>query len=672
MKKFYLVICLIGISLTSFGQTFLFEDFSSNQMPPAGWTIDNNAAQWSINNGNSAGGIAPEGMFTWTNGTSTSRLISPAVDLTGLNMVSFQFMHYLDDYSGSGYSLGVATRSGGGDWNDVWTVNPTGNIGPVLVDFDITNDDVGQSDFQICLYISGNMYNFDYWYIDDIWLYLPLNLDAGLLVITTSSYLAGPSEVSGIIKNYGSSVITSTEICWQVDDGEVFTTLFNGLSLNFCDTYDFICDQMMDFPVGSYNLKVWIATVNGVQDDNPSNDMAEKDITFVCHTVQHRPCLEEFTSSTCGPCAPFNASFVPWCNTHEDEITLVKYQMDWPGNGDPYYTAEGGVRRNWYGVSWVPWTNLDGTYTDNNLTTINNMFNASMDEPGLVKVIGSNTLSGTVMDINMTALAFADFSNVVIHIVVFEYMTTGNVGSNGETEFFHVMMKMVPDAYGTTVSLEDRVPFSISETVDLAGTNVEEWDDLGVVVIVQDLGSKYIYQSDYTIEDGSFASDATLMSLTVDGEPIPDFSPDVFEYTITLPSGTVEVPLVEATVNDLNALAIIIPANELPGSTTVDVFAEDLATYNTYIVNFDLGTGIINSTIDAVRIYPNPTTGKVFVSGADNAQVNVYNTTGEIVASFSDFSSTMIDLSELSKGIYIMNIEIDNNTVLYKKIILMK
>lgn len=672
MRKFYLVICLIGISLISFGQTYISENFSANQMPPAGWIIDNNAAQWSINNGNSAGGIAPEGKFTWMNGTSTSRLISPAVDLTGLDMVSFQFMHYLDDYSGSGYSLGVATRSGGGDWNDVWTINPTGNIGPVLVDFDITNDDVGQSDFQICLYISGNMYNLDYWYIDDIWLYLPLNLDAGLSVITTSSYLAGPSEVSGIIKNFGSSVITSAEICWQVDDGEVFTTFFDGLSLNFGDTYDFICDQMLDLPIGSYNLKVWIATVNGVQDDNPSNDMAEKNISFVSHTVQHRPCLEEFTSSTCGPCATFNTSFVPWCNTHEDEITLVKYQMNWPGNGDPYYTAEGGVRRNWYGVSWVPWTNLDGTYTDNNLTTINNMFSVSMAEPGLAKVIGSNTLTGTVMDINMTVLPFADFSNVVIHIVVFEYLTTGNVGTNGETEFEHVMMKMVPDANGTTVSLEDRVPFTISETVDLAGTNVEEWDDLGVAVIVQDLGSKYIYQSDYTIEDGSFASDATLMSLTVDGEPVPNFSPDVFEYTILLPAGTVEIPVVEATENDPNALAIIVPANELPGSTIVDVFAEDLATYNTYTVNFNLGTGIGNSTIDAVHIYPNPTTGKVFVSGADNAQVNVYNTTGKIVASFSDFSSIMIDLSELPEGIYIMNIVIDNNTVLNKKISLMK
>ncbi len=36
------------------------------------------------------------------------------------------------------------------------------------------------------------------------------------------------------------------------------------------------------------------------------------------------------------------------------EYSLIKYQMNWPGNGDPYYTEEGGVRRDYYGVSSVP------------------------------------------------------------------------------------------------------------------------------------------------------------------------------------------------------------------------------------------------------------------------------------------------------------------------------
>ncbi len=675
MRKLYFLFCFLGLSVFTFGQTYLLEDFSDNQMPPTGWTIDNLAAQWSINNGNNAGGLAPEAMFSWVSGVSTSRFVSPAVDLTGLEEVSFQFAHFLDDYSGTGYSLGVATRSAGGDWNTVWSVNPTGDIGPETVSMVIDNDDVGAADFQVCIYIDGNTYNLDYWYIDDIWLFTPLNLDASLNAITTPTFLGEPSEVTGVIKNFGATNISSAEISWQVDDGAVTSTTFDGLSVGFGETYAFTCDGIVEMPIGSYNLAVWIETINGVEDDDPTNNSAEKTINFVSHTVSHKPCLEEFTSSTCAPCASFNASFVPWCNDHEDEITLVKYQMNWPGVGDPYYTEEGGVRRNWYGVTWVPWTNLDGTYTDNNMGAIQTMFDASQEEPGLIKLIGNNssvTGEGTVMDIDVTLLAFANFEDVMVQIVVFEYITTQNVMTNGETEFEHVMMKMVPNASGTIVNLEDRVPYTISETVDLAGTNVEEWDDLGVAVIVQDQGSKYIWQSGYTAVDATFANDASLTEITVDGEPLDGFSPDVYDYTVTLPSTAVEVPVVEAMVSDPAGMAIVVPAIELPGSTTVDVYAEDLATHNTYTIQFDLGTGFENETFSALNVYPNPTSGVVYISGADNAKIKLFNTSGAVVAEFDQFNSGKIDLSRMQEGIYFLNIVIDNKTTLNKKISVLK
>ena len=137
-------------------------------------------------------------------------------------------------------------------------------------------------------------------------------------------------------------------------------------------------------------------------------------------------------------------------------------------------------------------------------------------------------------------------------------------------------------------------------------------------------------------------------------------------------AGATEIPVVEASSTDPNATTIIVPATEIPGSTTVDVFAEDLVTSNTYTVNFDFGTGEILNEANAVRIYPNPTTGKVYVSGADNAKVMVYTVTGKLVASYDNFSSTLIDLSDLNEGIYIMNIVIDDKTVLNKKISLLK
>jgi hypothetical protein len=672
MRKLYFLLCFVGLSAFTFGQTFLQEDFSDNQMPPSGWTIDNLASQWSINNGASAGGTAPEAMFTWLSGVSTSRLISPEIDLTGIDAISFQFTHFLDDYSGTGYNLGVATRSGGGAWNDVWTVAPTGDIGPEVVTFEINNSDVGASDFQIAVYISGNTYNLDYWYLDNLWLFVPYNLDASMVMIGTPSFLGGSADVTGAFVNFGQTQINSIEINWQVDDGTVTTTLIDGLSLDFSDQYEFILDGMFDKPIGTYTLTTWIETVNGTTDDNPDNNLLAKTVSVVSNVVYRKVFFEEFTSSTCAPCATLNSQFVPWCEDHFEDISLLKYQMNWPGSGDPYYTAEGGVRKDYYGVSGVPAVFVNGTYIGYQFGGVQPAFDEAVLMPGLLSAISSYTINGTEITIDLTLLPYAAFEDYILHVAVFEYLTTQNATTNGETEFEHVMMKMVPNAYGTTVNLEDRVPFSWSQTIDLNGTFVEEWDDLGVVVWLQEPTSKEVFQSVYGVEDGVFSTDAALTEIMVDGEPLEGFSPDVYDYTVTLSSTAVEVPLVEATVSDPNGLAIIVPANELPGSTTVDVFAEDLATHNTYTVNFDLGTGFGNKAVTALNVYPNPTNGLVYITGADNAKVTVFNTTGAVVAEYSSFNSGQIDLTNLKEGIYFLNIVIDNKTTLNKKISVLK
>jgi len=673
MKKLYILLLLFGLSALTYGQIYLNEDFSDNEMPPDGWSIDAFESRWSVEQTSNAGGAIPEARFSLWPQVGTSHLISPTIDLTGEDSVTITFKHQVWDYAGSGYTLGIATRSSGGDWNDVWTINPTGSIPAEQLSISIDNNDVGAVDFQISFYVDGDFYDINYWYLDDIWLHFPANLDAGMKTISTPTYLTDPSPIEGIIKNFGTTEINDIEISWQLNDGEITTTSFDSLNLAFTDEFNFICAGLIDIHAGTYTLAVWIETVNGVIDDDLANNLQEKTINMASHSVQHRPCLEEFTSSTCGPCAGFNASFDPWWADHEDEITLVKYQMNWPGSGDPYYTAEGGVRRDLYNVIGVPTTFLDAIIANSSMSTIQNLFNASIDKPGLVKVLGSHTLTGTVLDMNATVLPFAAITNAVVHVVVFEYTTYNNASTNGETEFHHVMMKMVPDAYGTSVDLQDRVPVNISESVDLAGTNVEEWDDLGVAIFVQDMeNAKYIFQSGYSLENASYASDALLTWLIVDGVLVPGFSPDVFDYTITLQAGTVEVPEVTAVTEDPNALAIIVPANELPGASTVDVFAEDLITYNTYTVNFDISTGEENVTAKTVNIFPNPTAGQLNISGADNARVTVYNSTGKVVALFDAISSDKINLEQLENGIYFLSIVIDNKTTLNKKISIIK
>jgi hypothetical protein len=585
MKKFYLIGFVIWLPLAIVSQTLLNQNFSSGVWPPSGWTISGYTAQWSLNQGNQAGGTLPEGKFTYISATGTSYFISPNINTTGKTQVILDFRQYLDHYS-SGYSVGVSTRASGGAWHNVWTVSPTGNIGPELKSIIISNSDVGSSAFQFCFLITGNLYNIDYWYIDDISLFAPYNLDASLIKITTPDIIVDYDNVTGILKNSGITTINSLEVKYQIDNGDIYLTPFDGLSITLNSTYSFTCTAPVHLPLGIYNLKVWISKVNGIPDNDPSNDMLTKTIQLASHVVNRKPCFEEFTSSTCPPCATFNSSFVPWCTSHVNDITLIKYQMNWPSPGDPYYTTEGGVRRSYYGVTWVPWLDLNGNFIDTDITAVQTGYNNALLQPGMASIVSSFTLSGTTMNIHATILPYANFNNCRIHLVVFEYITTGNVGTNGETQFHHVMMKMVPDANGTSVNLTERVPFVLNQNVNLSGTHIEEWNDLGVAVILQNYTTKEVYQSAYSAKNGVFSNNALLSDLKIDGITVPGFLPEQYNYIIELPYGTEEIPIVQAVCADPAATPIVIQTFTLPGTSTVDVFAQNLQTHSTYSLNF--------------------------------------------------------------------------------------
>ncbi|MEZ5197671.1 MAG: hypothetical protein R2764_15165 [Bacteroidales bacterium] len=398
--------------------------------------------------------------FTTTNGIHHTRLISPEIDLSGFTAVMIQFNQMYDWFANPAPIAGVATRSGGGDWSNVWMITPTEDLGPEIIYIEVSNEDVGNSDFQFCLFLNGDMYNINYWFVDNLMVFNPLELDAEMLSITTPCYLAGPTEITGSFKSYGTTQISSVDIEWEAN-GNTYPTTISGLTLNFGDTHNFTCDDLFNFPIGSYELKLRIVSVNGIPDDNPENNEVIRSLCMISNTVAKKPCVEGFTSSTCLTCAGFNDQFNPWFENHSNDITLIKYQMNWPPPGDIYYTEEGGFRRALYDVTGIPSLFINGSFVGTPglvplMPEVQSAYDAAIMHPGIMSIASSYLLNGTVIDIEVAVLPFAGVPDAIIHMVVFENLTTGNIGSNGETEFVNVMMKMVPDAEGTAASLADR------------------------------------------------------------------------------------------------------------------------------------------------------------------------------------------------------------------------
>jgi len=429
----------------------------------------------------------------------------------------------------------------------------------------------------MCFFFSGYSYNINDWYLDNIKLEVSKNRDAAMSSIDVPQYSLGNSAVTGTFINMGLDPITSTTVNYKIDQGTVHTTSFTGLNLALGDNYNFTCTDFLNLTPGDYSLMVWVSNVNNLgADENPGNDTLTKILHVASDTVARRPFYEEFTSSTCSPCAQFNSTiYDPFTLQYADDISQVRYQMNWPGSGDPYYTLEGGVRRFFYGCNFVPDLYIDGKQTQTTYAGVYNGFTNSFATPAFLEInsIHSFIVQGTDTSVNVHIEIIPKISgSLTAYAAVIEKITYHNIGSNGETEFYDVMMKMVPDAYGTPVTLVDNQSTTLDVSASLVGTHIERWTDLLVAVWVQDSVTREMFQSSYT--------DSVGVGIR------------------------------------------IIPGNQ------------------------------------ELKIYPNPSTGKIILSGVPEAgNISVFDNMGNHVMEFSKLSGNTMDLGSLPNGLYMVRLQ---------------
>lgn len=218
--------------------------------------------------------------------------------------------------------------------------------------------------------------------------------------------------------------------------------------------------------------------------------------------IQRNSLLEVFTSSTCPPCVPANVNFenvVPTINNY----TIIKWQMSWPGAGDPYYTSEGGARRSFFSVNSVPKMYIDGTWGQHAGQFTKNVFQNYNSQPAHVEFTFNETYydaSNNMVTIDFDVTADQDYSaGYRVMVAIVEGETTGNIGSNGETEFYNVFHANLPSPGGTMLSsgLKKDEPKNIKLSRDMTTTNMEELTDLKVVVWMEHISTKAVENSDW-------------------------------------------------------------------------------------------------------------------------------------------------------------------------------
>ncbi|HOE59761.1 MAG TPA: T9SS type A sorting domain-containing protein [Bacteroidales bacterium] len=216
--------------------------------------------------------------------------------------------------------------------------------------------------------------------------------------------------------------------------------------------------------------------------------------------------LEEFTSSTCGPCASVNPTIVQRLQQNPDKFTAIFYHVSWPSPGnDPMYlanTQENNARVNYYGVNSVPYSVIDGNYYTGHpngwtMTTINNRY--AMPSPAEIQLQHYLNAAQDSIFVNMLVILtdMMTGSQLVAQNVIIEKHIHFNTapGTNGEKDFYNVMKKMLPGAGGTNLP----TPLSPGDYVIMQYSwklaNVYDNNELAAIGFIQNNSSKEVLQT---------------------------------------------------------------------------------------------------------------------------------------------------------------------------------
>lgn len=495
MKKFVLTLFLLPSLLMA--QSIFNVDFSGT-FPPSGWTIDAHATNWSAVSTNNSGGTAPEARFSWSPSfVGDSRLISPIINTTGNTVVTTEFKFNLDHYGGA-YTLGVATRSGGGSWNIVWSkVNPTGSIPATTEIVTINNANVGAADFQICWFFSGDSYNLNYWYIDDLKLFVPLTHDVMVKDILVDATYPPATNFTpqAILKNFGLNSETFDATCTiKLGGSQVYSQNCTPITLAAG------AEQTVSFPsyvlnAANDSYEVTVKT-NLTGDMDPTNDSRTE--YFNTYTTDREMVILEIGTGTWCVYCPGAQMGGEDLVDNGHSVAVIEHH-----NGDSFTNNYSNARNTYYGINGFPTAVFDGVDYfvggSNTESMYQNYLPIYQNRKALmsafsVDIFGTNSgLDYNILvRLNRVANIPPTWNNLVVHFVLTE--TDIPFSWHGQTQVDYCQRLMIPDENGTAVDLLNNSYIEIPLSFNKNSTWITEKCQLSA--FIQNLNTKEILQGD--------------------------------------------------------------------------------------------------------------------------------------------------------------------------------
>ncbi len=257
---------------------------------------------------------------------------------------------------------------------------------------------------------------------------------------------------------------------------------------------------------GEYSVYLQYDTVKTAVQTISISENETKDLQFVFNLgISKRVLLEDFANVSCDPCV--TSSAILQNLLHGDfsngELIVLRYATNFPSPNDPFYLANPELfdaRINYYNVLFAPTTIVDGIAKPISTDSVE-IHDAiqqalSVQTNFNIEVTSNITNDDSVkVNVRVTFSSGESLENLALFTVLVKDSVSFSEppGSNGETEFYDVVVDMLPDANGVELSNKEKSELNFNYSV-LNTYGLTE-DNFSVVSFIQNKDTKEIIQT---------------------------------------------------------------------------------------------------------------------------------------------------------------------------------
>ncbi|MCX6256046.1 MAG: T9SS type A sorting domain-containing protein [Bacteroidia bacterium] len=224
--------------------------------------------------------------------------------------------------------------------------------------------------------------------------------------------------------------------------------------------------------------------------------------------------LEHFENSSDTKSSAATTMVNTIAQSNSKDVINIQYHTNFPGT-DPYYNDNPGdasARILFYGLIKVPYSFVDGGNNSQEFAKMYEYVIAKIDSNDIRKrslinprfdISITKTISGSVLNVSvkLTALEVVEADNLTLYLAVTEKKNNVYTGAAGDTVFYNIFRKFIPDAGGINLKKSwakgDSIIFSDQSWVI---EKIKNSSDIEVVAFVQNNITKELYQAYSEIE----------------------------------------------------------------------------------------------------------------------------------------------------------------------------